>query len=265
MEKHSLSNEKYDNKLYYYIAAGIGGILGGAYLLWSLFDEEELNEDEIEKINDIKEEILQHKDKKITPDDAIKIMYLTNHHAEEEIKKNYPEIYKKRRAALNNNYEYMQVCQEYFQIKEEFTRKANDKILEEFNTNQEELERLIQQIDPNQMEKKYFQFDIPKFKSKPSRDTTKEAFIYFGNKFLLEVQSMSSQFSSMGGMGPQAQEMMMFNIMVAKTKVEDYVYIKYEITENELRYLLNDHNLLHDPDVIAVHQKIATFENMLGG
>ena len=260
------STQQYNQTLYLLGAAGLAGILAGAYFIWSVLnDEEELDEKEVIEIEEIKE-IVKGKGT-IDKNSAIHILYLTNHHAEEELKRIKPDIEKRRREAFNNDYEYKSICSEFLEAKEGAYMRASQKILGEFNTTMEDLNKIMTDVDPLEMEKKFFEFEKPEFSNgKPDKIKTKEAFLFFGNKFMEEMQGLSSQFKNFqtSFSNPQAQEMAMFNLLVSKLKVEDLVYLKYQITENQIRFLLNDYDLLKDVDIQAMHTKIASFEEMMG-
>lgn len=260
-------NLKYDSKFYILATAGVAGVLGGLYFLWTLLaEEEELDEKEIIEIEELKQNVEINKGE-ITKETALHILYLTNHHAEEELKRQYPGIEKRRRDAFDNESEYKKVCSEFLEAKESTYIKASQKILAEFNTTMEDLNKIMATLDPTEMDKKFFEFEKPSFEGeKPDKTKAKEAFLFFGNKFMEEMQGLSSQFRQMQSSfnNQQAQEMAMFNLLVAKMKVEDLLYMKFNLTENQIRFLLHDYNLLNDYEIQAMHQKIASFEDMMG-
>lgn len=264
----SKSNSSANSNVLFYTmaAAGVAGILGGVYYLWTTFmDAEELDEKEIIEIEELKHKVEVSKGQ-ITRDTAMQILCMTNHHADEEIKKLKPNIDKRRREALNDEDEYRKICGEYLEAKEVAYMSSSQRIMSEFGTNMEELQKLLMGVDPSEMEKKFFEFDVPKFdKEKPSKERCKEAFLFFGNKFLEEMQGLSNQARSMQfSMSQEAQQAMMFNLLICKMKVEDMLFIKYQITENQVRYLLNEYGMLKDYEIQQMHAKIASFEEMMG-
>ena len=116
------------------------------------------------------------------------------------------------------------------------------------------------------LKKKMFAYEPPVFEGeKPSKDKVKQSFIYFGNKFMEEMQGLSSQMRALqSNFNQQAQEMAMFNLLVCKMKVEDLLFIKFSITEPQVRYLLIEYQLHNDYEVREVQAKIASFEEMMG-
>lgn len=264
------SGPQYDSKFYMLAAAGVAGLLGGMYFIWTLLaDEEELDEKEIIEIEELKNNVEQNKGQ-IDKETALHILYLINHHSEEEIKKNKPDIEKRRRDAFNNENEYKTICEEYLEAKEMAYMRSSQRILAEFNTTMEALNQIISTVDPMEMEKKFFEFEKPTFENNiiPSKEKSKEAFIYFGNKFMEEMQGLQAQFRQLQmnymSNSQEAQQMAMFGLIVSKMKVEDLFFMKYSLSENQIRYLLNHHNLSTDYEIQAIQQRIASFEEMMG-
>lgn len=263
------SNQKYSDKFYFFAAAGVAGVLGGLYCLYSLFtdDEEEIEEKELIEIEEVKQEITQNNGK-LSQDNAIHILYLINHTAEENIKRMKPDLEIRRREAINDDAEYQKVCMEVFECKEMYYKQASDKILGEFNTNMEAINEILMRVDQQVMEKKMLELEKCEFTNgKPNKEKAKEAFMYYGNKFLSEIQTLTSQFKNLpGGMySPQAQEMAMMSLLVGKMKVEDFLHIKYKLSEAQLRKLLAEYNLQEDRDIMAIQHKMAAFDQMMGG
>lgn len=264
IKTNNAGSNKSDSMFYLLAAAGVAGVLGGIYYLWNTFAEEEIDEQEMIEIEDIKEEI--KKKDGMNTDTAIRVLYLTNHHAEEELKRSRPDIDKKRREAINNEEEYKALCMEYMEAKEYCYQRASQRILQEFGTSMEEIQKFVQMVDPATLEKKFFEFEKPDFEGgMPDKDKVKTAFKYFANKFIEEMQGMSAQFKSMSySPNPEVQQMLMFNLFINKLKVEDMLFIKYDLTEQKVRYLLNHYNLSTDPEIMQLHSRIGAFEEMLG-
>ncbi len=257
------TSQKSKSLFYCLAAAGVAGVLGGIYFLYNALVEEEFNEKEIIEIEEIKEEI----DKiggVLDKDTAIKILYLTNHHAEEDLKRRFPDNDDKRREAINDDYEYKRICIEMLQEKETSYQSSSYKIMSQFNTNMEEVQKILYGIDPQYMEKKFFEFEQPKFDNKPDKEAAKKAYLYFGNNMIKEMQSFGQNANMSYMSSPEAQQEMMIGLLVKKMKVEDFVYLKFKLTETQIRYLLHEYNLLNEPEVMQMHSKLAAFEEMMG-
>lgn len=256
------SSNSYTPLFYTLVGAGIAGVLGSVYYLYSLLSDDELNEKEIIEIEEIKQNIEEKGE--LTQDSAVHILFLANKHAEEYAKQLKPDLESRRRAAFNNDYEYKALISEFLQLKEQAYMNSSQTVLNQFNVSMEDLQKKVETLHPMEMERKFFQFEAPAFeKERPDKQKTKEAFVFYGNKFMEEVQKLSMGFHSMGN-DPQAQEMMMFNMLVVKFRVEDLLYFKFFVTEQQIRYLLYHYNLTEDPDVMQIHKKIASFDEMLG-
>ncbi len=262
----SLSDKSRKSETIFYAlaAAGVAGVVGGLYYLYSSFFEENLTEEELIEIEEIKNDLEKHG--KLDQDLAMRILYMTNHHAEEEIKKTHPLIDKKRREALKDEQEYKRICMEYLEAKEFAYQNSSKRIMTEFNTTFEEVQQMLSNLDPTYMEKKFFEFEQPKFEhEKPNKEIAKEAFLFYGKKLMEEMQGLSSQSRNFQFLqSPEGQQEMMFNLLVGKMKVEDLLYIKYKLSENHVRYLLQDYNLLSDPEIQAVYARIGQLEQMMG-
>jgi hypothetical protein len=272
VNKKSSSSNDTDNSLVLMGIAGIAGIMGGAYMLYNtLYGEDELDEQELIQIEELKQNVEKH-DGKITKEIAIKILYLTNHHAEEDLKKNHPDIESKRRACYENDVEYKQACHVYLEAKEKSYVKASEMVINNFNTTQEDLQKILEKVEPQEIEAEYAIHDKIVFKDgeKPDKNKAKEGFLYYGNKFMEEMQGLTSQLRVMQqnmSFNPQdqqaAQEMAMFSLMTAKMKCEDMLYNKFSLSENQIKFLIKDYDLMYDPDVMAVQEKISTFEKSM--
>lgn len=260
-----INNNNSDSLFYILTAAGVAGILGGLYYLYYSFSEEELDEKETIEIEEIKQDIANN-DKKLSQDTAIKALYLVNHRTEEELKKTKPDLEKRRRDAINNEEEYKKICMECLEAKESIYLSSSNLILSQFNITMEEIEKMLQTADPMYVEKKFFEFETPKFDSeKPDKAKSKEIFTFYTNKYLEEMNELSNQMKNMGmNYNPQMQQMAMFSMISIKMKVEDLTYIKYKITEQQIRYLLNYYNLLEDSDVKQLQNKLTSFEGLMG-
>jgi|JI9StandDraft_1071089.scaffolds.fasta_scaffold221127_1 hypothetical protein len=259
--------EKYNTNFFLLASAGIASLIGGAYLLYSLIceDDVELDEEEIIEINNLQETV-QTKGK-MTSDVAVKIICLINSHTEEEMRKKHQQLLKTRREAVSNEVEYNELCRKTFEIKEEINNAVSNKILAQFGTTQEELEVVLRNTDPREIQEKMAESTKEPIdpNNRPNKEKTKEAFIFFGNKLFEQMQGMTNKMRMLQSrQDPMMEQMLMVSLMIEKTKVEDLLYIKYNISENQIKSLLEEHDLLNDYEVMNVYQKIASFENMMG-
>jgi hypothetical protein len=234
------------------------------YKLYVLFNnEEELGEERLLQIQELKEEVEEAQE--LSPELAIQIMAMTNKFAEEIMKKMKPDIDEKRRAVFKQPEEYEKICIEMFECKEYAYNSATTKILKEFGFSQEELQKVLQTINPYEMEKKIYDYEKPSFEDcpVPDKNQVKEAFMYYGKKFSEEMKDFHKEMSK-SQMDPNNQEYIIFRLLVVKMKIDDELYFKYKYIEAQIRYLLYEYNLLDDPEVKRVHNNINQFDDMFG-
>jgi hypothetical protein len=249
---------------YYALGAlGITGIIGGLYYLFQAFNEEAVSEETTTVIEQMKQDV-ELKGGELTPDDAIKIMALTNKQAEELIRKAKPDIDERRRAAINDKSRYDQLCQEYFESKENAYQAATNIILKKFgNISMDDIQGILSRVSPFELERKTFEFDKPTFEGAiPDKQRVKEIFKYYGNELSTKMRAFHMDMSRYQG-DPNMQEYLIFGILILKVRVDDELYLKCNYTEAQIRYLLYHHDLINDPEIKEVNDKISRFEDFM--
>jgi hypothetical protein len=249
----------------YYIlgALGISGVVGGLYYLFQAFNEEQISEETSTMIEQMKQEADLNKGE-LTPDLAIKIMALTNKQAEEIIKKTKPDIDERRRASINDKAKYDQICQEYFEVKEAAYQSASNIILKKFgNFGMEDIQNVMSRISPYELERKSFSYEKPVFEGEfPNRAKVKEMFKYYGNELSMKMREFHQTMNRFQG-DPNMQEFLIFGILVLKVRIDDELYIKYKYTEAQIRFLLYEYDLIDDPEIKEVNERISRFEDFM--
>jgi hypothetical protein len=243
---------------------GITSIIGGLYYFYQAFNEEPISEETTTVIEQMKQDV-ELKGGELTPDDAIKIMALTNKHAEELIKKAKPNIDQRRREAINDRSKYDQICQEYFESKENAYQTSTNIILKKFgNISMDDIQGILSRVSPYELERKTFEIDKPSFEGHiPDKQRVKEIFKYYGNELSAKMREFHTDMSRFQG-DPNMQEYLIFGILILKVRVDDELYIKHNYTEAQIRYLLYHHDLINDPEIKEVNDKIARFEDFMG-
>lgn len=253
----------FSKTFYFLLGTGVVGLLGGFYYLWSLFNEDiELNEEQEKQVEKIIQQVKQG-DGELTVEMAIKIMSIANKVCEDTIKKNRPDIDQRRRDAFNNVEEYEKICLEYLENKEYAYQNATQLVLGKFNITMENLQKALMGIPPFELEKKLYQCDKPDYDDSVLKDDKykiKEAFVYFGNRF---IQEMKGFYQIMSTVNQNEQEYIMLRLMILKLRVDDDLYFKYKVNEIQLRFLLYKNELYDDPEVKSVHEKISKFDDMI--
>jgi hypothetical protein len=260
-----MEKDKSSNSLVFYglAALGVTGLIGGLYYLYTAFNDEGKASEEITtQIEELKQEAEDNQGE-LTPEMAIKIMALTNKQAEDLIKKSRPDIDERRRAALGTP-EYETICQEYFEVKENAYQTATTIVLKSYgNIQMDELHNVMSKVSPYELERKAFKYEKPEFSGElPSKESVKEMFKYYGNQMALRMREFHQsmyQYQNDSNM----QEFLIFRILILKVQIDDELFMKYKYTETQIRYLLYEYDLIDDPEIKAVNEKIARFEQFL--
>jgi hypothetical protein len=257
-------SNSYSKTFYGLVTAGVVGALAGLYYVYSVFnEEEELPEEQAEQLEELKQEV-KDSDGTFTADQAIQMMALTNKLGEEMLKKAKPGIDDKRRAAVNNPEEYERVCMEYFEAKENALQMANSIVVKNFgNVDMEEVGKLMQGLNPIEVEKKIFEYDKPTFTGiTPDRQTTKDIFLFYGESLNREI---SEFYKTLGQISdPNQHEFMILKVLITKLRIEDELYLKYKLNEYQLKYLIYEYNLTEDPDIRRLSEQVNRFSDMMG-
>ena len=255
-------NKKYTNTFYVFLGTTVAGFLGGCYYLYTLFKAEpELSEDVETVIEEISEKVSQGE---LNVDNAVRIMAMVNKVAEELIKKQKSDIDTRRRDALNNEIEYEKICYEYLECKEYAYQQACSTILNKFNISMEDLQKVLSKVSPYVLEQKLYESEKPQFEDNNrdiDRDSTKKAFLFYGNKFLSDMQEFQK---IMHNVEQSQQEYIMFRLLILKMKIDDELWFKHEINEQQMRYKLFEHKLYDDPEVKRLQDKITRFDEQMG-
>ncbi len=263
--------EKKNDKSYLFwagiSAATVTLLAGGYYLISSLLsDDEEIPEEQKEKIEEIKNEVEEHNGE-LTMETAIKILAETNKIAEEMHKKSKPDLDERRRATINNMGEYEAMCQEMCESKEISYNDAMKKVLNsiENRVTFEDVHSVLSKMNPVELEKLAYKYEHPNFDGPyPDDGKIKEAYMYYGAQFQLEIREFQNILST-NQYDPNQDSFLFFKLLVHKTKVDDLLYLKYKMTEQQIRYLLHERNLLSDPVIKSLHDQITRIDEMFTG
>ncbi len=248
--------------LYFILAASAVGLFKGFFYLYSLYRKtDKLADEQIIEIEEIKLLILENKGD-ISTDLVIRILVQINKRSAELMKNSNPSINSKRREAITNNKEYIKQCNEYFNQKNYYYGKATKDIIKLFNFRVKDLKKLIEQIPYYDIERKIIDYSSKQVESlqvdKFDKHKAKEAFIYFGNTFLDEISLLYNHMKS--NIPKEDNENKIYKLLLAKLKVEDKLYIRYQILESQLRYMINEFSLMDLTEVNELNNKILKYE-----
>jgi|LauGreDrversion4_2_1035121.scaffolds.fasta_scaffold237282_2 hypothetical protein len=269
------ANKKSSYSIWFY-ATGVlasGCLLGSAYYIYSLFQaEEELEENQQDKIQVIHEKMRENASKGKSELDisiAMQILTMTNNIAEETMVKKYSDLDNERREALQKGNEeaFEESCMKYLEKKQlEYTR-ASRLVLDQFpGYTEEDLQRVLQSVDPKVMEQ-YQQMETTELKEPIlEAEKVKEIYKSYGDIFMKEMKKFFALVRSNSYQQqyePQMDQIFMFKIMATKLKVDDLVFLKHRVTENEIKSLIIHHNLLNDPEIIAINRMLAQMQQQM--
>lgn len=275
--------QSYSKWFYVAIAGGACSVLYGMYYLYNLFKGEiELNDDDLIEIDEIKKEIDKNTEptkdnvqtetvdseisSNLNVETALKILSLINRKTEEQMKLMKPEIEERRRNAFvrKDDFEYEQICAEILEERNRSYMSISEKILNEFNFKYEDLAKCLQTIPPMEIEKRMLNYEKPLFeKGKPNREQVKESFKFYGMNCIGQMREFQNAMNGVPN-DPYQQEMMMYRLMITKFRIDDELYMRNQITEQQLRYLLNEYNLYEDPEIKTLIMKMSKYDEMLG-
>jgi len=257
-------------------AGAIASLTVSAYCLYNyLFGDEELADEEVNQIENIKhemEEELQESGGSGGPlkvETALQILTMTNRVAEEAFKRDYPLLDDERRAVVDDPDAYEGLCSDTFAAKEKCYQEAMSKVMSKFGSNitMEDLHKVMQGKNPMELEKLTHKYDKQSFIGKqiPDKATSKEAFLFLGKKFQTEMREFQVTMSRIQNQNnPEQEQYMFFKMLMIKMKVDDIVYNKYKYTEQEIKYMLHEYNMFDDPEVRQVNLSMASFDQMFG-
>jgi hypothetical protein len=258
------NNKKLSKTMYGLAIAGIIGALGGLYYIYNLFrSEEELSQEQKLELEELKQEV-EHTNGMLTTEQAIQIMACINKKAEDILSKIKPDIDERRRAVINNEKQYEKICSELFEAKEGALQTANTIILKNFgDIDKDDLNKVLSEISPYEIEQKAFKYDKPTFYGTiPDKQKIKEIYIDYGNLLSKYMNEFHTSMDKMK-LNELKQDYLIFRILVLKLKAEDEIYLKYKITENQIKYLLHEYHLLEDSHVKLVNEKISRFDEVV--
>lgn len=264
MDDKKDTTQKFSNTFYFLAGAGLAGAIGAFYYLYSLFNETfELNEEQEAQVEKISHEVNEISGGKLTTDTCVKIMSIANRVCEDIIKNKKPDIDERRREAYNNEQEYEKICYEYLEAKEYAYQSATQLVFNKFSVKMEDLQAVLQNCSPYEIEKKLHEHEQQEYDNsvlKDDKNKVKEAFLYFTNRFLLEMKKF---YAMMSHINQSDQEYLMLRLMILKLRVDDDLYFNYKVNEMQIRYLIHKFNLYSDIDIKQAQEKLAKFDDMI--
>ena len=217
-------------------------------------------------INIDETKLLKNSNSKITEEGIIRLIMYINYLADKFFVLDNPKLDEKRRALLdkkNNNNEllieqdYLTLCNETLMAKQNAYQIAADKILSslKIKLSMDELEEFVKNIDPKKLEEltikimtelnpTLHKYDL----NVMDLNKTKEAYIYYLKIFIESEKKMEEQKENIND-NEEGNNIFMFQFMSLKIKMDDLLYIKYNILDEHLKLLVNKYNLFNDNEI----------------
>jgi hypothetical protein len=245
----------------------VSAIIGSSYYLYNILKNDvELTEDHKMQIEEIKEEI-EESNGELTIESAILLVSLITKISQDIFSKYKSDINQRRRANFKNKEEYVKLCKETFSLKEKALNNSTKKVLLHFgNVSYEKIQKMIKKISPYELESISYKFNHPTFEENapPDKNTVKDAFKFFANKFIEEIEyfhKISESGELMNNLEKvknlnQIENSLIFDLLTLKLKIDDELYLKFGYTEDQIRYLLFEYQLYEDPEVKKLYEAI---------
>ena len=217
-------------------------------------------------INIDETKLLKNSNSKITEEGIIRLIMYINYLADKFFVLDNPKLDEKRRALLdkkNNNNEllveqdYLTLCNETLMAKQNAYQIAADKILSslKIKLSMDELEEFVKNIEPKKLEEltikimtelnpTLHKYDL----NVMDLNKTKEAYIYYLKIFIESEKKMEEQKENIND-NEEGNNIFIFQYMSLKIKMDDLLYIKYNILDEHLKLLVNKYNLFNDNEI----------------
>ena len=217
-------------------------------------------------INIDETKLLKNSNSKITEEGIIRLIMYINNLADKFFVLDNPKLDEKRRALLdkkNNNNEllieqdYLTLCNETLMAKQNAYQIAADKILSslKIKLSMDELEEFVKNIDPKKLEELTIKIMTELNPTLHKYDLnimdlnkTKEAYIYYLKIFIESEKKMEEQKENIND-NEEGNNIFIFQYMSLKIKMDDLLYIKYNILDEHLKLLVNKYNLFNDNEI----------------
>ena len=217
-------------------------------------------------INIDETKLLKNSNSKITEEGIIRLIMYINYLADKFFVLDNPKLDEKRRALLdkkNNNNEllveqdYLTLCNETLMAKQNAYQIAADKILSslKIKLSMDELEEFVKNIDPKKLEELTIKImtelnpTLHKYDMNVmDLNKTKEAYIYYLKIFIESEKKMEEQKENIND-NEEGNNIFIFQYMSLKIKMDDLLYIKYNILDEHLKLLVNKYNLFNDNEI----------------
>ena len=235
-------------------------------------------------INIDETKLLKNSNSKITEEGIIRLIMYINYLADKFYILDNPKLDEKRRELLdkiNNNNEllieqdYLSLCNETLLAKQNAYQIAADKILSslKIKLSIDELDEFVKNVDPKKLEELTIKIMTELNPTLHKYDMnimdinkTKEAYIYYLKTFIENEKKIEEQKENIND-NEESNNLFMFQFMSLKIKMDDLLYIKYNILDEHIKLLVNKYNLFNDNEINQlqnefddINKKLANFK-----
>lgn len=266
--------------LFWGAVAGLSTIVAtsGYYLYQYITEEDEEYEKENQKkkqtdLDKVKSEIKEEEifeNGKMTPEGIVKLMTKINKLSDFFYARDYPDLDKKRRDAFDKDENlYAQLCNESLMNKQLCTQKATNEIIvkfQKYHLSMESIQEYMGGIDPKLIEELSMKYDEPDENEKNiTKEKAKEAYIYYAKSFLEATTKFQAKYNNPSLMvDEEGQAQIMMEFFSLKMKLDDMLFLKYQINDQKLKGLLYRNNLLLDPEIMKYQDELDKLDKMMG-
>lgn len=198
---------------------------------------------------------------KLSEKRALKLVTYIHSKTENDLKSKYPNSDEERRNNLNNSELYEKICNECLNLKNMIFKEYIKKVEDKFGYSYEEITKSLDALDPIEMEEKLIKLTLPRIDNEESftKEMIFNAFEFYGNNC---INKMKDIYKMIKDNSSDEEQKIYFNyqLMIQKFRIDDELYLKYGLKENQLKYLLFKYKLHKDPKIANILKEISHLE-----
>ena len=176
----------------------------------------------------------------------LEITTLITKEVEEILEEKESKFNRKMRLEVFNNKEvYKSVVINYFNERNITFNSIKEKYVKQYSIEPSEFKKILDNVDFKQCEKNLYEIYKPKFENLdnlPSISKTKEAYIFHYKYVVDNIEEIKKVFYS------NSQERNV-DLLVQRLKADDYLYMNYGYSLNQIKYLISYYKLQEDPEI----------------
>lgn len=181
----------------------------------------------------------------------------------------YPHQDDKRRKAIDDSKLYSDYCYKTISLAQQCNNVASEKILKLLDNiiDLDQLSNWVIETKQDKIEEYSNEYLTVKQSDStiPSGDILKEAYKYYADLLKEEYKLLKSlQINNdSGNDNDDSKQQMLFYSLIIQLKVEDKLFIKFNLTEELMRYGLKVKTLMNDPFIVNIQTELKTIMPMM--